>query len=238
VSAILKIVFDNRAAKPGLQPGDGFACAFETQDGLLLFDTGSDAEILFSNMENMWLDPAQINTVVLSHSHWDHIGGLEKIPLKSLPVTIHLPPDNVPLDLSKHLRAIGAEVFAGEDGREIIPGFFLVHSQKNPWREQSLIITHDGPAVILTGCAHPGIVEVVKMASDKLGYLEWHVVGGLHMRGEAVDEFRKIARELKGLGVVKIAPAHCTDNPAREVLRETFGDNFIETGLGSVIHLD
>ena len=93
----IKIVFDDRVVKPGLQPGDGFACAVETERGTLLFDTGSDPEVLFSNMENMWLEPAEITMVVISHSHFDHIGGLEKVPLKALPVKIYLPPDNVPL---------------------------------------------------------------------------------------------------------------------------------------------
>jgi len=67
------IVYDNRTLDPNLTSGWGFACLVGDD---LLFDTGGDGRTLLSNMAQMGIDPAGIRTVVLSHAHGDHTGGL------------------------------------------------------------------------------------------------------------------------------------------------------------------
>jgi 7,8-dihydropterin-6-yl-methyl-4-(beta-D-ribofuranosyl)aminobenzene 5'-phosphate synthase len=235
VGIALKIVFDNELAKEGLQPKWGFACAIEGEQGLYLFDTGSDAVILFSNMKKMGLNPADVRLAVISHSHYDHAGGLLSLPTEARSLKIYLPPDGYPEGSKRHLVSCGADPVLGENGQEISPGFFLIHTKTGGVREQSLALRLETGLVLMTGCAHPGIVEIVRNVRDTLEAPPELVVGGLHLRGDEEEAFRGIAASLLELGLKRIAPTHCTEETAREVLRTSFGDGYIEAGLGSVI---
>ena len=86
--------------------------------------------------------------------------------------------------------------------------------------------------VIITGCAHPGIVNIVKrteelMKRDKV-YL---VLGGFH------HPPLSCVKEFKELGVEKVAPSHCTGDLAREAFRKEYKENFIEYGVGKIIEI-
>jgi 7,8-dihydropterin-6-yl-methyl-4-(beta-D-ribofuranosyl)aminobenzene 5'-phosphate synthase len=72
----ITIVYDNNEYDERLKTAWGFSCLVERGELSLLFDTGGDAPTLLSNMEVLELDPRDIDTVVLSHIHSDHVGGL------------------------------------------------------------------------------------------------------------------------------------------------------------------
>lgn len=71
----LTVIYDNEAKK-SLNKGWGFSCLIETVGHKILFDTGWDAHILLSNMDKLGFSPEEIDILVLSHQHWDHIGGV------------------------------------------------------------------------------------------------------------------------------------------------------------------
>ena len=75
----ITIVYDNNAQE-GLKCGWGFSCLIETGTNNILFDTGWDGHLLLENMEKLGIDPQIIDTLVLSHQHWDHIGGRYNFP--------------------------------------------------------------------------------------------------------------------------------------------------------------
>lgn len=54
----------------------GVLCLVEAYDRTVLFDTGADGSILLGNMEKMDVDPSNVDEVLPSHAHFDHIGGL------------------------------------------------------------------------------------------------------------------------------------------------------------------
>ena len=96
----------------------------------------------------------------------------------------------------------------------------------------SLIIDSKKGLVVITGCAHPGIVNIVKrakrlMKKDKV-YL---VLGGFHHPPVSC------VKEFKELGVEKVAPSHCTGDLVREAFRKEYKKNFIEYGVGKVIEI-
>ncbi len=72
----ITIIYDNVVWESTLTPDWGFACLVETTGQTLLFDTGAKGNILLGNMELIGIDPFAIDAVFISHSHWDHIGGL------------------------------------------------------------------------------------------------------------------------------------------------------------------
>jgi 7,8-dihydropterin-6-yl-methyl-4-(beta-D-ribofuranosyl)aminobenzene 5'-phosphate synthase len=68
----LTVVYDNEASQAGLQADWSFSCLVEDNGLRLLFDTG----LLLRNFEKLNLDPHNIPEIFISHSHWDHVGGL------------------------------------------------------------------------------------------------------------------------------------------------------------------
>ena len=72
----LIIVYDNNTLKKGLTSSWGLSCLITRPEYRLLFDTGGDPSILVKNMNRMDIDPEKIDSVVLSHGHGDHTGGL------------------------------------------------------------------------------------------------------------------------------------------------------------------
>jgi 7,8-dihydropterin-6-yl-methyl-4-(beta-D-ribofuranosyl)aminobenzene 5'-phosphate synthase len=88
--------------------------------------------------------------------------------------------------------------------------------------------------IVMTGCAHPGIVEIVRRAK---AYGEVYLVmGGFHLGDKSAREVDAIIAELKRLGVRQVAPCHCTGDEAIQLFRAAFGADFIQAGAGAVIH--
>jgi 7,8-dihydropterin-6-yl-methyl-4-(beta-D-ribofuranosyl)aminobenzene 5'-phosphate synthase len=91
--------------------------------------------------------------------------------------------------------------------------------------------------VILVGCSHPGI-ETVLAAATAIDPAVRLVVGGLHLGAASDDAIESIVRSLRDkYKVGRIAPGHCTGEPAFAALRKAFGDRYVYAGLGTLIRL-
>jgi len=164
---------DGEHPVPRLGTAWGFACVVETADDRILFDTGSDGGMLIANMHAIGIDPSGMDALVISHEHWDHVGGIDAL-----------------LDA--------------------------------------------GP-VVITGCAHPGIVRIVRSAAS--GDRPALVMGGFHLKDATEHEIAATVEELRALGVVRVAPTHCTGDAARTRFALEFGDDHIPVGVGTVIEV-
>ena len=87
----------------------------------------------------------------------------------------------------------------------------------------------------MTGCSHPGIVEMLKEIKSKFNKNIYTVFGGFHLLDKSDDEMKKIIADMKALGVVKCGATHCTGVRQTEMIKEAFGTNFIELGVGNII---
>jgi 7,8-dihydropterin-6-yl-methyl-4-(beta-D-ribofuranosyl)aminobenzene 5'-phosphate synthase len=102
--------------------------------------------------------------------------------------------------------------------------------------EQALIVDHPRGIQILAGCSHPGIVPIVERARQVFPQKPVALVaGGFHLRATPVTELRKIADDLKSLGVQGIAPTHCSGEEAKRILRELWGPKFLSFDLGETL---
>jgi len=82
-----------------------------------------------------------------------------------------------------------------------------------------LIIETAEGLVILTGCAHPGVVEVVWVTKKQHGEPVRLLLGGLHLLRESERRILQIITELKALGARHVAPSHCTGDRAMALFR-------------------
>jgi len=101
--------------------------------------------------------------------------------------------------------------------------------------EQSLVIDEGEFSVVVTGCAHPGIVNIVKRAISMLNKPVLYVLGGFHLMRSSEDEIINTIRELKNLGVEYVTPTHCTGERAIEMFKIEYGESYIPGGVGRII---
>ena len=102
--------------------------------------------------------------------------------------------------------------------------------------EQSIIIETEGGLVILTGCAHPGIEEIVKKSRAEIGNNVLLVIGGFHLLRTGKNATESIASEFKDQNIKYASPTHCSGDGTIKIFKETFGDHYIQAGAGKVIH--
>jgi 7,8-dihydropterin-6-yl-methyl-4-(beta-D-ribofuranosyl)aminobenzene 5'-phosphate synthase len=232
----IKVIFDNVRYAKQLETAWGFSCIIEGMPQVILFDTGLDGNILLANMTKMGIDPRNVNAVFLSHIHGDHIGGLGVFLQQNPRVTVYLPA-SFPASFKKSITATGAEVRALDKPEKLFDKVYTTGELDSWIKEQSLVIDTPKGLVIVTGCAHPGVIQIVSHTKNWLQKEVYLLMGGFHLGGEPLGELQRVAEELKKLGVQKVAPSHCTGEPARKLFRQLWGQNFIESGVGAVIEL-
>lgn len=232
----LRIVVDNVALVSGLEPDWGFAAVVSGCEKGLLFDTGPDGKKLLSNMEALGMDPLMIDIIVISHTHADHAGGLLGFLSVNADVEVFVP-DGLSPDTVRAVENLGATpIIVGPPG-EMLSGVLTTGAMGSGELEQGLILAGHGGATLVTGCAHPGIIPMIKEAGRQAGGPIELVVGGLHLRRKPKKEVREIAEKMRKLGVRRVAPSHCTGEESVSVMADVFGEGFIESGLGKTISI-
>ena len=226
------IVYDNETLDPNLVSAWGFACLVGDD---LLFDTGGDAGRLLSNMERMGIDPLGIGTVVLSHAHGDHTGGLGGLLNTGACPTVYVP-RSFPQRFKADVRTITALVEV--DGpEEIRPGIHTTGEVGTRLVEQALAVETASGLVVVSGCAHPGVVELVRRAKEHVVGEVALVMGGFHLGSARRRQIERIIADFRDLGVQQVAPCHCTGGQAIRVFAEAYGDDFVKVGVGRLVEL-
>ncbi|MCK5450420.1 MAG: MBL fold metallo-hydrolase, partial [Candidatus Omnitrophica bacterium] len=87
---------------------------------------------------------------------------------------------------------------------------------------------------VLTGCAHPGIINVLKYAKNRIGVEDLYMVfGGFHLAGMGREAIGEIISGLKKFGVQKAGPTHCSGDKAKRIFCGKYLDNFIDIKAGN-----
>ena len=230
----ITIVYDNNEYDNRLTTAWGFSCMVKLPEETILFDTGGDGIILLSNMAKLGIKPGEIDTMVLSHVHGDHTGGLNEFLEQNSQITVYMPL-SFPQRMKQNVESYGANVMELHEPQELLEGVFTTGELDGGVREQSLLVRTSKGLVVITGCAHPGILNIVKRAKEITGGNIYLVTGGFHLAGASLSQINYIAESVRKLGVEKVAPCHCTGDKARKVFKDHFGENYIESGVGKEI---
>jgi 7,8-dihydropterin-6-yl-methyl-4-(beta-D-ribofuranosyl)aminobenzene 5'-phosphate synthase len=235
-AALVKItlIFNNLAHNTHLRTSWGFSCLVETARHTILFDAGGDGEVLLSNMRLLGVDPTIIDMVVLSHIHADHTGGLPAFLQLNPKVTTYLP-ESFPAAFQQAIKSCGVDVKTVGAPMQLCGRIFSSGEMGEGIREQALILDTAKGLIVITGCAHPGVVNVVRKAKQLLNRDVYLVMGGSHLKGMSGSQLQEIITMLKEMGVKKVAPSHCTGELAMALFQKVWGEDFLEGGVGAII---
>ncbi|RLG28785.1 MBL fold hydrolase [Methanosarcinales archaeon] len=213
-------VYDNEvypeASATGLTSEWGFSCLVEVSGEQILFDTGGDGSILLRNMELLGIDPKDPATIVLSHEHWDHTGGLSNLLRENHDAEVYLL-----ASFSESFKdKIENPVVEVREPTKICDRVYTTGELGTSLKEQSLVMETKSGMVVITGCAHPGIGGIMNAAS---GFGEiFGIIGGFH----GFSEYNLLN------GVKFLSPCHCTQHLSEIVSR--FPDTYHKNGVGRV----
>jgi len=211
----ITIIYDNTIFEPGLQSDWGFAALIETREKTILFDTGSDGSILLCNMDRLSLNPMDITDVFISHSHFDHIGGLAQFLGINSRVTVFVPSD------LRGIRRADTVKYMEQEPQELYPGIYTTGVLQNI--EQSLIVKHSHGLALIVGCSHPDMAEIIR-ASRTFGRVS-AIIGGMH----GFKEFELLE------DMDLICPTHCTRHIDK--IHDLYPDSYVPGGSGRIIEL-
>jgi len=232
----LTVVYDNVPYRKELRKDWGFSCLVEGLDKTILFDTGRYDNLFMSNLSGLKIYPHRIDELFISHDHPDHIGGAMKFLGIRNGINVSLV-KSFPSGFKKEVKKTGANVTEVYQPSIVSKNCLSTGELKNFVKnEHSLVVLTNKGSIILTGCAHPNVIEIVKrtkMITNKEVLL---LVGGFHLLMDSGSSIRRKALQLKELGVRHVAPSHCSGEEALKIFAEIYGDRFIKSGVGRIIN--
>jgi len=232
----IRVLYDNYAHDDALQTDWGFSCLVTGTEKTVLFDTGTKGDVLLQNMAKMNVSPDAAEIVIISHNHEDHTGGLIAVLEKNRKMTVYLPP-SCPASMVQDVETLGAKVSTVTKPVEICRGVFVIGPTGDQIVEQALAVDTGKGLVIITGCSHPGVIDIAKRAKEQLHRDIYMICGGMHLLEMSDGQISEIVAELKSLGVQKVGATHCTGEKAIGLFTEAFGDGFVELGVGRVVQI-
>jgi len=232
----ITIVHDNNPCVDSLKTAWGFSAFVTGPEKTILFDTGSDGTLLLENMAKLQIDPGRIDLVVLSHLQGEHTGGLTGLLKENPRVQVFLP-GSAPAQLRNVVQACGAAIVEVKEPQEICRNVYTTGVLGRRIKEQALIIHTQPGLIVLTGCAHPGVVKMVKEVGRLHEGSILLVIGGFHLEWVTRGIVRSIIAAFRGSGIRYVAPTHCSGDKARLLFRESYGPGYVDAGAGKTITL-
>ena len=262
---------ENTSHNPDCIAEHGLSIYIETPNHKLLLDAGS-SEALLHNAKVLGIDLTQVDTLILSHGHYDHSGGI--LPFAAINPNAKIYMQKTALDDYYHgERYIGIDkriadlpqvhlldgdvtiddelsLFTNITGRKFWPKSNIglsvrVHNhtelQDTFTHEQCLVLTQGKEKVLLSGCAHNGILNLLDKYKELYHSLPQTVISGFHMMkktGDYTEEEASIitqtAEELSRLDI-KFYTGHCTGQAAYDMMKQIMGDKLQQISTGVVI---
>ena len=272
-------LIENTEGRAGCAFAHGLSFYAETEKHRLLLDLGPSEETL-KNADRLGIDLSAVDTVILSHGHYDHAGGILAFAKRNARAAIYMQAsaageyfaDDGPdapvryryigidkgiADLPQTRRLRGdyvldeeVELFTVKERRRELPFTnrrLLVRGEDGYWpddfsHEQYLVLREKGKMVLMSGCAHNGILNILEAFRGKYGKAPELVVSGFHLmkkspyREEELREIEEIAKKLTEYPT-RFITCHCTGEEAYRRMKSVMGRQleYVHSGEGALL---
>ncbi len=213
-------IYDNDVYVEGLKSEWGFSCAIDVSGEKILFDTGGDGSVLLYNMEKLGIDPGDFGRIVLSHEHWDHVGGLPAVLERNHDAEVYLLA-SFSESFKSRIKNPVTEIY---EPSKICDLVYTTGELGSSIKEQSLVLKTTNGLIVITGCAHPGL-KVIMDSASQFGEI-YGIIGGFH----GFDDYPLLK------GVAFLSPCHCTQHLKEIVSR--FPEAYHKNGAGRVFTVE
>lgn len=229
-------IYDNYLSNSKLTSDWGFSCLIKTENNNILFDTGAKGEILLENMRKLAIDPKTIDSIVISHDHYDHYGGLRDILKENNNLTVYTLSS---LQQAKKIaKNQGAKIVEIDHPEKVFENVHTTGELGTGIKEQCLVVKTEKGLVIITGCSHSGIVNIVSAVENQFPEQSIYLVlGGFHLFSAGDLELRGIINSFRESGVQKVAPCHCSGDNTRKLFKQEYQSEYINNGAGKLINI-
>ncbi len=228
---VLTVLYDNYPFQDGCVADWGFSALIDGLEKTILFDTGTKEDIFLKNVGELKIDLEKVDLIVISHDHGDHTGGLPAFLRKKPGIPVYVP-GGANAAFQADVKEKGGFVIPAKEPLTFFPGVLSTGDLGEAIHEQALVLNTPKGLIVVTGCAHPGIIRILEKAVEVGGKDIWMVLGGFHLVQTAPAEVGKIIARFKELGVRRVGATHCTGDAAIGMFREAFGPDFVEMGVG------
>jgi 7,8-dihydropterin-6-yl-methyl-4-(beta-D-ribofuranosyl)aminobenzene 5'-phosphate synthase len=262
----------------GLKSQHGLSLFLELGNKKILFDTGQD-ELFYKNAKILGKKIEEVDILVISHAHYDHLGGLKKflevnkkakiimkeealegVYSKRLGIYKYIGINKEIVDknrdrfiffkdeliLDSNISFISNTVFSGDT---LKGNAHLYKKEKNKYvldsfkHELIMVVEEENSLIILTGCSHNGIWNMIKSVEKKYTNKKIKgVIGGFHLQnnitkrlGEPKKRVLEIGEELKK--IPHIYTGHCTGKEGFNLLKTVLKNNIVQFHVGSIFEL-
>jgi 7,8-dihydropterin-6-yl-methyl-4-(beta-D-ribofuranosyl)aminobenzene 5'-phosphate synthase len=228
------ILYDNYVAAEDVQSDWGFSCLIEGTEKTILFDAGAKLDVFLQNTKTLNVDTRAVDIVIISHEHGDHTGALEHILSTNRNVSVYHP-ISFSEEFVKSVERSAGKSMPVTEPVEISKGVFLPGEMGEATKETALILKTGEGLVVITGCAHPGIVAILEKTKEVFEEDIYMVLGGFHLMEHSDEAVQTIIRRFRELGVRKCGPTHCTGGRQIDLFRQAYGKDFVSMGVGKVV---
>ncbi len=253
----LTILVNDYGDRKDLINAHGFSVLIENKENHFLFDTGINGEII-ENAKKLGKDLSKINDVIISHGHYDHIGGLK--PLSKIVdggINLYMSHNAFVQKYKKisdnKYKKIGMDNdivtyninFVPFMGNLIVGNkFFLTHIMKDTNYKEDyffiddddnegklkpdyfldeivLVVIENDEAVIVTGCSHSGLKNILNTVTAIFEGIKIKLlIGGFHLSKVPNEIILKTAKDLNNFNIAKIGVYHCTGERAFKIFKQ------------------
>ena len=273
-------LIENTEGRAGCAFAHGLSFYVETGKHKLLVDLGPSDET-FKNAEKLGIDLTQVDTVILSHGHYDHSGGIMTFSNINPTAVIYMQEsagedyyaddgtdagdkryryigiDKDILNLPQIRRVQGdysiddeLELFTIRERSHKIPFTnkrLLIRENgeyiRDDFRHEHYLVIHEGDKrILMSGCAHNGILSILDAYYEKYVSYPDVVISGFHLMKKTEyteEELREVAvigNELKNYPTM-FYTCHCTGETAYQIMKEPMGEQLQYVHSGDEVRI-
>ncbi|MBN2795837.1 MAG: MBL fold metallo-hydrolase [Clostridia bacterium] len=269
---LVKVLIENTSLENQFVKEHGLSLYIEHDGQKILFDMGQSMAYL-KNADMMSVSLDQVDFAVVSHCHYDHIGGLYNFlehyekpvyiqekgkhefyscktdckeigihPEWKLHPNIHWINGNYAINASIHLMKNNSNQWPMPEMNQHLftkKENIFIH---DPFlHEQSLIIKGQKDLILITGCSHNGIMNIIESVKNIYQHYPKIVIGGFHLSSDQSDfqdsKLEAVAKALKNLDI-QCYTGHCTGMKGYEVLKSVLGCKCNRLSSGQEININ